>query len=185
MKYILIAGSRPELFPDSDAMRPDSHTLRNAVFEHVRRLAEAAEHSFPNPALCIVQGGARGVDTWASQAASLYDLKTMTFTADWKQYGRKAGPIRNAEMIEFITEEDGEAYVFWDGHSRGTADTIKRLGLSECPFAVFVPDPLLPGRVRLQAFRSEWGGDVRELAAVEAEEPEYAGDTSDPGSEED
>ncbi|MFD1444284.1 hypothetical protein [Thermoactinomyces vulgaris] len=54
--------------------------------------------------------------------------KIARYPAEWKKYGKKAGPLRNAKMAE-----NADALVaFWDGKSRGTKDmieTAKRRGL--------------------------------------------------------
>ena len=39
------------------------------------------------------------------------------YPADWKQYGKSAGPRRNMQMAE----AGDDIICFWDGKSRGTA----------------------------------------------------------------
>ena len=73
------------------------------------------------PAECVVvSGGAEGVDSFAEEAAKTAGLETLIFPADWDGLGRKAGPIRNAEIVAVADR----LVAFWDGHSRGTANTI-------------------------------------------------------------
>ena len=67
----------------------------------------------------IISGGATGAD-------ALGDLKIIP--ADWKTYGRSAGPRRNEQMARIA----GTLIAFWDGKSRGTKnmiDTARKLGL--------------------------------------------------------
>ena len=49
----------------------------------------------------IVSGGCRGVDRFAEYFAKEYGIDLRVFPADWKQYGNKAGPIRNSEMAQY------------------------------------------------------------------------------------
>lgn len=70
----------------------------------------------------IIQGGAKGADSCAGVFAAEADLDCDVFPADWKQYGRAAGPIRNAQMLK-----DGcpdRVLAFWDGKSKGTLSMI-------------------------------------------------------------
>jgi hypothetical protein len=79
----------------------------------------------------IVSGLAKGVDTLALEFAKLHNLPVKLFPADWKKYGRFAGPKRNEEMAMYA--DYGVAV--WDGQSRGTKHMI---GLMEGRCHVFV-----------------------------------------------
>jgi len=69
----------------------------------------------------VVSGMAPGVDTLAIQYSREHNLPLKEFHADWNQYRRAAGPIRNREMAEY-----GEALIaIWDGESRGTKNMIE------------------------------------------------------------
>lgn len=70
----------------------------------------------------IVSGGARGVDQAAEHAARLSGFPTMIFPADWSGHGRRAGFLRNAEIVAAADK----VVAFWDGRSPGTRDTIDR-----------------------------------------------------------
>lgn len=48
------------------------------------------------------------------------------FVADWKRYGKAAGPIRNSQMLEYVKQENPLVVAFWDGESHGTRDTINK-----------------------------------------------------------
>lgn len=74
----------------------------------------------------IVHGGAIGADSIAAQYAEYRGLETKVFLPDWEGLGKKAGFVRNKEMIDFISKyPDKGCVVFWDGESKGTAHTIK------------------------------------------------------------
>lgn len=75
----------------------------------------------------VVCGCAPGVDSMGEEWAKNAGLPVKRFPADWKKYGKSAGPRRNEEMAEY-----GEALIaLWDYASRGTAhmiETAKRKG---------------------------------------------------------
>ena len=70
----------------------------------------------------VISGGARGADSLAARFAASHGVPLIVGPADWKRYGRKAGPIRNTEIV---ARADALA-AFWDGTSRGTQDTIAK-----------------------------------------------------------
>lgn len=76
----------------------------------------------------VVSGCARGVDRYGEHWAAERGIPIKRFEADWKRYGRRAGPLRNRKMAEYA-----DALVaVWNGHSPGTAnmiETAKALGL--------------------------------------------------------
>lgn len=75
----------------------------------------------------IVSGAADGADRLGEKYAKENNLKLTRFPADWKKYGKAAGPIRNRQMAEYADQ----AIVFWDAHSKGTLNmiqTMRKLG---------------------------------------------------------
>jgi hypothetical protein len=69
----------------------------------------------------VVSGAAKGADTLGEQWAKERGYEVHPFPALWNKYGKRAGFIRNAEMLNYA-----DALVaFWDGKSRGTAHMIK------------------------------------------------------------
>jgi len=70
----------------------------------------------------IVSGGAEGADSMGELFADRHGIKTKIIKPDWRQYGKKAGFIRNGEIVK----ESDILLCFWDGISRGTADTINK-----------------------------------------------------------
>lgn len=49
----------------------------------------------------VVTGGCRGVDETAWCWAEVQGHHRVEFPADWKRYGKKAGPLRNRQMADF------------------------------------------------------------------------------------
>lgn len=68
----------------------------------------------------IVSGMARGVDSLAVEFARRNGLNLWEFPADWEQYGKSAGYIRNREMGQFCDA----VIAIWDGKSPGTKHMI-------------------------------------------------------------
>lgn len=69
----------------------------------------------------VVSGGARGVDRAAENAAKRRGLQTLIFPALWGTYGKRAGFLRNRQIVEAADK----VVAFWDGFSAGTLSTIK------------------------------------------------------------
>jgi hypothetical protein len=70
----------------------------------------------------IISGGAIGVDRTAETAARDRGMEVKTYLPDWDSYGKSAGFIRN----QLIVDDCDVVVAFWNGKSRGTADTLKR-----------------------------------------------------------
>lgn len=68
----------------------------------------------------IVSGGATGADTLAEMFAQKYNIPTSINRPDWAKYGKRAGYIRNKEIVD----QADQVIAFWDGVSRGTKITI-------------------------------------------------------------
>lgn len=83
----------------------------------------------PHDALTIIQGGATGADRlarlWCESRAIPYD----NFPANWKKYGKAAGPIRNQRMID-VGKPD---LVVAAPGGTGTADMVRRAEVAGIP----------------------------------------------------
>jgi len=107
MKKVIIAGTR---------------TFNN--FELVKSTMK--ELYYPNE-VEVVCGEARGADALGRFWATNMGFTIHSFPADWSQFGKRAGYLRNREMGEFADE----AVIFWDGMSKGTKymiDIMDELG---------------------------------------------------------
>ena len=97
---------------------------REAIFACVAALPE----SIP-----IIEGEARGADRIAGEAALFYGHTLLLFPADWDQYGKAAGGIRNQQMLR---EGKPTAVVFFHNNlrqSRGTKDMVERATRENIP----------------------------------------------------
>ena len=74
----------------------------------------------------VIEGEARGADRLAAKSAKLLDFEVWPYPAQWEQYGRAAGLIRNQQMLD-----DGKPDVVVYFHhnlaeSKGTGDMVRR-----------------------------------------------------------
>ena len=69
----------------------------------------------------IVSGGARGADRLGEAFAAEFGKQLVVFKADWDKYGKRAGFVRNVDIIN----ECDQCVAFWDGESHGTKHDIE------------------------------------------------------------
>ena len=77
----------------------------------------------------VVSGVCRGVDKLGQRWAKENNIPIKKFPADWKQYSKRAGPIRNKAMAEYADA----LIVIWDGFSRGTNNMINNAKKNNLP----------------------------------------------------
>lgn len=82
----------------------------------------------------VVCGMARGVDLLGKQWADQRGIYVKEFPADWNAHGRRAGPIRNAEMAKYADA----LIAIWDGESKGTANMISQARLKNLKVFVYL-----------------------------------------------
>lgn len=76
--------------------------------------------------ITIISGGASGVDSMAARWATEQNYKFREYAADWSQ-GRKAGPIRNQEIVNAMDFMIAIPAINIDGtYSKGTNDAITK-----------------------------------------------------------
>lgn len=91
----------------------------------------------PDP-LIIISGGANGADSLAEKFADEYKLEKEIYKPEWDKYGKSAGFIRN----QTIVDNCDMVLAFWDGESRGTADTIEKAKKAKKPtFIIYFDKP--------------------------------------------
>lgn len=85
-----------------------------------------------NDLSCVVSGGASGADALAERWALEKGLKISVFRADWKSHGRRAGPLRNSEIVKYATH----LVAFPSHNGSGTQDTIRKAQLEGKPIKI-------------------------------------------------
>jgi YspA, cpYpsA-related SLOG family len=88
---------------------------RVTVFEALDQVHEST------PIVLLIHGAAAGADALASEWAESRGVPAEAYPADWSQYGRAAGPVRNAHMLA----RRPDLLIAFPG-GRGTADMVRR-----------------------------------------------------------
>lgn len=90
----------------------------------------------------IVSGGASGTDAMAERYARELGYPLQIFPADWSRYGKRAGYVRNREMHAYIsTFPERGVIAFWDGQSKGTAQSFALAKEFDNPIRIIRIDP--------------------------------------------
>lgn len=92
------------------------------TFTDYKKLTEICNHILQDQTDVEVVSGAyyKGADKLGEQYASEKGFQLTKFPADWKRYGRAAGPKRNEQMANYADA----LIAFWDGKSKGTKHMI-------------------------------------------------------------
>lgn len=83
----------------------------------------------------LVHGGCRGCDKLCARVAEELGIKTEEHPADWKRFGRFAGPIRNEEMLK-----SGVSCVLAFPGGKGTKNAIKQASAKMIPVYEYRPE---------------------------------------------
>lgn len=94
----------------------------------------------------VITGGARGVDQHAHMEAVRLGYPTKVMPADWDRHGKRAGFIRNLEML---AEGPVLVLAFWARGSKGTAHTTREAYKRGIRTEIFTVDDLRPDIVAL------------------------------------
>lgn len=115
---ILVCGGRD--FNDWNLLRS---TLYNICDERDWN-SPSDDHGNYLPDVVIIAGGAKGADDLADQWAVVNWTGLEVYKADWKKYGRRAGPIRNQQMLD--EGKPDLVVAFPTPTSTGTWDMVRR-----------------------------------------------------------
>jgi hypothetical protein len=89
------------------------------------RIKQVLEEMTKGRNVTIIDGAAKGADSLASEAAVELGLENERYPAAWKQLGKRAGPIRNQEMLDSGIDMLLAFHPNLD-ESKGTRDMVKR-----------------------------------------------------------
>ena len=78
----------------------------------------------------LLVGDARGIDAAATYRGRELGFKVTVFVADWIRYGKRAGPLRNGQII---AAKPDELHAFPEPTSIGTFDCIKQAQAAGVP----------------------------------------------------
>lgn len=75
---------------------------------------------------CVIEGEAYGADSHGRAAAEELGIPVEPYPADWKKYGKGAGPIRNQQMLDEGKPDLVLAFHDKLQESKGTKDMVLR-----------------------------------------------------------
>lgn len=105
-------------------------------YEILCKIVDGLVPNYPN--LEIVSGGSIGADSLAERYANEHSIPVKVYKADWDQFGKKAGFLRNFQMHEYIsTDPNRLCVVFWDGESVGAQhnfELVKQFDTNLCVY---------------------------------------------------
>lgn len=85
--------------------------------------------------IIIISGTARGADRLGERYAKESGFEPpIKMPADWDKYGKKAGHIRNQEMLDIADA----VIVFWDGKTPGSKNMISITQKSKKPLRIIL-----------------------------------------------
>jgi hypothetical protein len=85
----------------------------------------------------VIEGEAKGADRFARLAAERLEIPVLPFPADWEQYGREAGPIRNRQMLQEGKPTEVIAFHADIASSKGTANMVALARKAGIPVTVY------------------------------------------------
>lgn len=95
------------------------------AYHLLTRVLDNLRKKYKMTAMEIVSGHCQGADMLGEKYAEEHGFPVKVFPADWKKYGRAAGPIRNKQMIEYIRSFENRLVVaFTSANTVGTRNTI-------------------------------------------------------------
>lgn len=102
-------------------------------FTDLKRMSKVATNLLGNRrSVEVVSGTAGGADRLGEAYAYSRGFSVKRFPADWEQYGKSGGMVRNAEMAKYCDA----ALIFWDGKSKGTSNMIDNMKKIGKPFVI-------------------------------------------------
>ncbi len=92
--------------------------------EFVNKILGDMNHKYKT--ITIISGMAQGADMLGVRYSIEHEHSLLKFPAEWNLYGKRAGFIRNKQMLDYIAanQDNGIVIAFWDGNSSGTKHTI-------------------------------------------------------------
>lgn len=120
-----------------------SRTIMNATA--VAEAIHEAQVKWNRKITLGISGAAAGPDTIGAQLLSAQGVEIKYMPAQWngtdpitgRKYGRRAGIVRNEEMLKIADA----VIVVWDGSSRGTAHLINAATAKKLPIHIKRVDP--------------------------------------------
>jgi len=102
-------------------------------FKDYNHLCEICDHMLQNKDdIEVVSGTAMGADQLGEKYSKERGYSLKEFPADWEEFGKAAGHIRNRQMGDYADA----LIAFWDGKSKGTKGMIEYARTKDLQVAV-------------------------------------------------
>ena len=106
----------------------DPAVIYKALTTHI------ADSPFGTNHVTIVHKNSGGADRTAEKYAVDFSIRSERHVANWRKYGKAAGPLRNQEMVDAGADI---CLAFLDPLSVGTKDCLQRAAVAGIPIARF------------------------------------------------
>lgn len=93
----------------------------------------------------IISGGATGIDESADHYADSKEIVFTEYKANWKKFGKAAGPFRNEE----IADNADMLLLIWNGKSPGSANVKKCFEIRNKPVISIDLNTIDPKHIRI------------------------------------
>jgi hypothetical protein len=103
-----------------------SRTFTN--YELLQETLEPHKHKITQ----VISGAAKGADLFGEKWAIENNIETLIFPAEWGKHGKKAGYIRNEDIIKNCDC----VIAFWGGESKGTKHSLSLCKKYNKPFKI-------------------------------------------------
>ena len=100
-----------------------------------RGIVTEIDKYMPENTTMIISGGAVGIDRCAENYADKMNIPKVIVRPDYANYGKLAPLKRNKEMVDMADM----VIAIWDGHSRGTKNTIDYAISINKPLKIYNP----------------------------------------------
>lgn len=129
-EYTITESPKKELQEKFNLAIVGSRTIEDDKF--VNRILNCYKFMFGKPKK-VISGGAKGIDTIGENWAKENNIETQIFIPDWDKYGKKAGFIRNEDIIKNCDI----CLAIWDGGSNGTKNDFELCEKYHKPLLIF------------------------------------------------
>lgn len=124
------------------------------------------ELDLDRPHVTVIQGDAPGVDRLAAKVARLSEMPCETYPANWRLYGKAAGPRRNALMLSMGKPDRVVAFRRGETWTKGTLDMVTKAHEAGVPITVVMTLP--EGNVCFRDFDPKCTKEREEKERVDA-----------------
>ena len=120
---ILVCGSRTPQYRDNPSY---VSWFERMMMKALDDMAFKLDDRESEPFFFLSGMAVSGADFHICDLAEKLKIEVEEYPAAWNYYGKKAGMVRNSQMLARVKELSGVVVAFWDMKSAGTKDTIRK-----------------------------------------------------------